>query len=208
MRYGLDVLVGDERWRETVRIAVDRAVTNLDDVPCPAGEMDVVLGPGWPGILLHEAIGHGLEADFNRRGRSTFSNRIGERIASELDLSFRVYASAPWPRGSQRVFESRDDLEESFLQVQRRGVWWELGRRYDLADSKDVILAGRPDSVSYRNCSLCPEKQTGSSGEDRGSARFSRSESVCWTIGFRSSSWAASSASHCSIAKIFSGHAG
>jgi TldD protein len=83
-RYGLDVLVGDERWRETVRIAVDRAVTNLDDVPCPAGEMDVVLGPGWPGILLHEAIGHGLEADFNRRGRSTFSNRIGERIASEL----------------------------------------------------------------------------------------------------------------------------
>ncbi len=83
-RYGFDVLVGDERWREAVRTAVQRAVTNLDDVPCPAGEMDVVLGPGWPGILLHEAIGHGLEADFNRRGTSAFAGRVGERIATEL----------------------------------------------------------------------------------------------------------------------------
>ncbi len=83
-RYGVEHLLSENRWQVAVRTAVDRAVTNLDDVPCPAGEMDVVLGPGWPGILLHEAIGHGLEADFNRRGRSTFSGRIGERIASEL----------------------------------------------------------------------------------------------------------------------------
>jgi len=62
--------------------AVQQAITNLDAVPAPAGTMPVVLGPGWPGVLLHEAVGHGLEADFNRKGSSTFSGRIGERVAS------------------------------------------------------------------------------------------------------------------------------
>ena len=66
------------------REAARQAVTNLDAVPAPAGTMNVVLGPGWPGILLHEAVGHGLEGDFNRKGTSTFSNRIGTRVASEL----------------------------------------------------------------------------------------------------------------------------
>jgi TldD protein len=66
------------------RDAARQAVTNLDAVPAPAGTMNVVLGPGWPGILLHEAVGHGLEGDFNRKGTSTFSNRIGTRVASEL----------------------------------------------------------------------------------------------------------------------------
>jgi TldD protein len=62
---------------------VRQALVNLEAVPAPAGSMTVVLGPGWPGILLHEAIGHGLEGDFNRKGTSAFSNRIGERVASE-----------------------------------------------------------------------------------------------------------------------------
>jgi TldD protein len=66
------------------REAARQAVTNLDAVPAPAGTMNVVLAPGWPGILLHEAVGHGLEGDFNRKGTSTFSNRIGTRVASEL----------------------------------------------------------------------------------------------------------------------------
>src|SRR4030095_15114755 len=66
------------------RDAARQAITNLDAVPAPAGTMTVVLGPGWPGILLHEAVGHGLEGDFNRKGTSTFSNRIGTRVASEL----------------------------------------------------------------------------------------------------------------------------
>jgi TldD protein len=65
------------------REAVHAAVTNLDSRPAPAGEMTVVLGPGWPGILLHEAIGHGLEGDFNRKGSSAFSGRIGERVAAK-----------------------------------------------------------------------------------------------------------------------------
>jgi TldD protein len=63
--------------------AVHQALVNLDAKPAPAGTMTVVLGSGWPGILLHEAIGHGLEADFNRKGSSAFSGRIGERVAAE-----------------------------------------------------------------------------------------------------------------------------
>jgi len=59
------------------------ALLNLEAVECPAGEMDVVLGPGWPGVLLHEAIGHGLEGDFTRKETSAFSGRIGERVASK-----------------------------------------------------------------------------------------------------------------------------
>ena len=62
--------------------AVHQAIVNLDARPAPAGQMSVVLGPGWPGILLHEAIGHGLEGDFNRKGSSAFANRIGERVAA------------------------------------------------------------------------------------------------------------------------------
>jgi TldD protein len=72
------------RAEQFAREAARQAVTNLDAVPAPAGSMTVVLGPGWPGILLHEAVGHGLEGDFNRKGTSTFSNRIGTRVASEL----------------------------------------------------------------------------------------------------------------------------
>ncbi|WP_326534359.1 metalloprotease TldD [Pseudorhodoferax sp.] len=65
-----------------VEQAVGAALTNLESRPAPAGEMAVVLGPGWPGVLLHEAVGHGLEGDFNRRGSSTFAGRIGQRVAA------------------------------------------------------------------------------------------------------------------------------
>ncbi len=64
---------------EALRIAL----VNLDAIPAPAGEMDIVLGPGWPGILLHEAVGHGLEGDFNRKGTSAFAGRVGQRVASQ-----------------------------------------------------------------------------------------------------------------------------
>ena len=72
----------DEVLTRYAREAVHQAVVNLDARPAPAGQMSVVLGPGWPGILLHEAIGHGLEGDFNRKGSSAFANRIGERVAA------------------------------------------------------------------------------------------------------------------------------
>jgi len=73
----------DELLEKYASEAVDSALVNLDARPAPAGPMTVVLGPGWPGILLHEAIGHGLEGDFNRKGSSTFSGRIGERVAAK-----------------------------------------------------------------------------------------------------------------------------
>ena len=73
----------DERLMDYAQKAVDQAVINMDAGPAPAGEMTVVLGAGWPGILLHEAIGHGLEGDFNRKGSSAFTGRIGERVAAK-----------------------------------------------------------------------------------------------------------------------------
>jgi TldD protein len=75
-------LFTDERLSEYAEKAVSQALINLESRPAPAGSMTVVLGPGWPGVLLHEAIGHGLEGDFNRKGSSAFSGRIGERVAS------------------------------------------------------------------------------------------------------------------------------
>ncbi|MES0872808.1 metalloprotease TldD [Sinimarinibacterium thermocellulolyticum] len=79
----LDFL-GGERPEQLAREAVRMALVQLDAVPAPAGTLTVVLGPGWPGVLLHEAVGHGLEGDFNRRGSSAFSGRIGQTVASPL----------------------------------------------------------------------------------------------------------------------------
>jgi TldD protein len=81
-RYTLAELVAGERPLALGREAVRQALVNLEAVAAPAGPMTVVLGPGWPGVLLHEAIGHGLEGDFNRKGTSAFANRIGERVAT------------------------------------------------------------------------------------------------------------------------------
>ncbi|WP_263768969.1 metalloprotease TldD [Propionivibrio soli] len=72
----------DDILRQYAKEAVHQAVTNLAAKPAPAGTMTVVLGPGWPGILLHEAVGHGLEGDFNRKGSSTFAGRVGQRVAA------------------------------------------------------------------------------------------------------------------------------
>jgi len=83
-RHSLAEFVAGQRPLALAREAVRQATVNLDSVPAPAGTMTVVLGPGWPGVLLHEAVGHGLEGDFNRRGTSAFSGRIGESVASPL----------------------------------------------------------------------------------------------------------------------------
>ncbi len=83
-RHSLAELLTFERGEALAREAVRQALVNLEAVPAPAGTMPVVLAPGWPGILLHEAIGHGLEGDFNRKGTSAFSGRVGERVASPL----------------------------------------------------------------------------------------------------------------------------
>lgn len=83
-QYFLELDDGQERAMKYVREAVRQALVNLEAVDAPAGMMPVVLGAGWPGVLLHEAVGHGLEGDFNRKGSSAFSGRIGEQVASSL----------------------------------------------------------------------------------------------------------------------------
>ncbi|MEY4752003.1 MAG: metalloprotease TldD, partial [Pseudomonadota bacterium] len=81
-RFGL-AYFSDDMLKRYVDKAVDAALVNLESRPAPAGEMTVVLGPGWPGVLLHEAIGHGLEGDFNRKGSSAFAGLIGQRVAAK-----------------------------------------------------------------------------------------------------------------------------
>jgi TldD protein len=81
-RFAYTEFLESGRWRDLVREAVRTAQVNLESVPAPAGTMTVVLGSGWPGVLLHEAVGHGLEGDFNRKGTSAFSGRLGQRVAA------------------------------------------------------------------------------------------------------------------------------
>lgn len=81
-RYLYDGLFDPANWNRAIDVALAQALTNLESVAAPAGEMTVLLGPGWPGVLLHEAVGHGLEGDFNRKGTSAFSGRIGERVGA------------------------------------------------------------------------------------------------------------------------------
>ncbi len=82
-RYGLDGLIAPDAWKSMVDEALRIALVNLEAVPAPAGVMDVALGAGWPGILLHEAIGHGLEGDFNRKSTSAFAGLMGQQIAAK-----------------------------------------------------------------------------------------------------------------------------
>ncbi|MCF6195076.1 MAG: metalloprotease TldD [Emcibacter sp.] len=82
-RYDYSQLLTEENWKAQVDEALRQALVNRESIAAPAGEMDVVLGPGWPGVLLHEAIGHGLEGDFNRKGTSAFAGLMGQQIAAK-----------------------------------------------------------------------------------------------------------------------------
>ena len=82
-RFALEEFISLDGWRRQVAEAIRQADVRLRAVPCPAGQMDVVVGPGWNGVLLHEAVGHGLEGDFNRNGTSAFAGRMGERVAAK-----------------------------------------------------------------------------------------------------------------------------
>ncbi|HSG87707.1 MAG TPA: metalloprotease TldD [Pseudomonadales bacterium] len=101
-RFDYVALQADGRIEHWVREAVRVALLNLDAVDAPAGAMPVVLGPGWPGVLLHEAVGHGLEGDFNRKGTSNYSGRIGEQVASRL-CTIVDEGNIPGRRGSLSV---------------------------------------------------------------------------------------------------------
>src|SRR5207237_7071525 len=81
-RYLYDQLFDEAVWGRAIDESLKQALINLESVDAPAGEMPVVMGSGWAGVLLHEAVGHGLEGDFNRKGTSAFSGRLGERVAA------------------------------------------------------------------------------------------------------------------------------
>ncbi|PYF02948.1 microcin-processing peptidase 2 [Rhodopseudomonas faecalis] len=82
-REGYARFIETKAWREAADGAIREALINLEAVPAPAGEMDVVLGPGWPGVMLHEAVGHGLEGDFNRKQTSAFAGLLGQQVAAK-----------------------------------------------------------------------------------------------------------------------------
>lgn len=103
-----------DRWQDQVDEALRMALVNLEAVDCPAGEMDVVLGNGWNGILLHEAVGHGLEGDFNRKGTSAFSGRIGDQVASKGVTVFDD-GTLPGRRGSLTIDDEGTPSERTIL---------------------------------------------------------------------------------------------
>ncbi|WP_421836679.1 metalloprotease TldD [Novosphingobium sp.] len=109
-----DDLFEAETWNRAIDSALAQALVNLESVDAPAGEMTVLLGPGWPGILLHEAIGHGLEGDFNRKGTSAFSGRIGERVAAP-GVTVVDDGSIPGRRGSLTIDDEGTPTEETVL---------------------------------------------------------------------------------------------
>jgi TldD protein len=113
-RYELDRLLDPASWQPLVDEAVRTALVNLEAVACPAGTMNVVLGPGWPGILLHEAIGHGLEGDFNRKKTSAFSDRIGQRVAA-LGVTVVDDGTLPNRRGSLNVDDEGTPTQRTTL---------------------------------------------------------------------------------------------
>ena len=104
----------DDVLRDYAQKAVDQALINLEARPAPAGTMTVVLGPGWPGVLLHEAIGHGLEGDFNRKGSSAFSGRIGERVAAP-GVTVVDDGTLPQRRGSLNIDDEGNPTQRTVL---------------------------------------------------------------------------------------------
>jgi TldD protein len=113
-RFELGRVLTTGYWQPLVDEAVRLALLNLEAVPCPAGEMDVVLGPGWPGVLLHEAVGHGLEGDFVRKGTSIFAGRVGQRVAAP-GVTVVDDGTLPGRRGSLNVDDEGTPTQRTTL---------------------------------------------------------------------------------------------
>src|SRR6201982_2341202 len=113
-RVALDFFFGEKTPEYFAKESARQAILQLDAREAPAGEMEVVLGPGWPGVLLHEAVGHGLEADFNRKKTSAFAGLIGKRVASEK-CTVVDNGTMPWRRGSLNVDDEGQPTQETVL---------------------------------------------------------------------------------------------
>ena len=113
-RFSLSIITEPVFWQKLVKEALRIALINLESIPAPAGVMDVVLGPGWPGILLHEAVGHGLEGDFNRKGSSAFSNLMGKKVAAK-EVTVLDDGTLPNKRGSLNFDDEGTPSKENVL---------------------------------------------------------------------------------------------
>ena len=113
-RVALDFFFGEKNPEHFAKEAARQAILQLDAREAPAGEMEVVLGPGWPGVLLHEAVGHGLEADFNRKKTSAFAGLVGRRVASEK-CTVVDNGTLPWRRGSLNVDDEGEPTQHTTL---------------------------------------------------------------------------------------------
>ena len=113
-RFDYQHFLQDDLAFEYADEALRQALLNLEAVDAPAGPMPVVLGPGWPGVLLHEAVGHGLEGDFNRKGISAYSGRMGQRVASEL-CTIVDNGTLPNRRGSLNIDDEGTPTQNNVL---------------------------------------------------------------------------------------------
>ncbi|MEE3295260.1 MAG: metalloprotease TldD [Pseudomonadota bacterium] len=113
-RWNYEKFSYEDFYKEAALNALDQAHTNLNSVSAPAGEMTVVLGSGWPGVLLHEAVGHGLEGDFNRKGTSAFSNLIGKKVAND-QITIVDDGTIPLRRGSLTIDDEGTATQETIL---------------------------------------------------------------------------------------------
>ena len=156
--------------------AVSQALTNLDARPAPAGSMTVVLGPGWPGVLLHEAIGHGLEGDFNRKGSSAFSGRIGERVAAP-GVTVVDDGTIPQRRGSLNIDDEGNPDAAQRADRRRRAQELHAGQPERAPDGRAGhrqrparIVRAHPDAAHDQY--LHAQRRQGSAGDHRiGQAR-------------------------------------
>lgn len=114
LRGHFDAIADATQWQDAADHALLMAALNLEAIEAPAGEMSVVLGPGWPGILLHEAVGHGLEGDFNRKGSSVFSNRLGQKVAAK-GVTVVDQGNIPNRRGSLNMDDEGTPTGETVL---------------------------------------------------------------------------------------------
>jgi TldD protein len=141
-RVGIDYFLTEKTPEHFAQDAARQAIIQLDAIEAPAGEMEVVLGPGWPGILLHEAIGHGLEADFNRKGTSAFSGMLGRRVASDK-CTVVDNGTLPSRRGSINVDDEGSPTQNTVLI--EKGIL----KGY-LSDKLSARLMGMPDTGNGR----------------------------------------------------------
>lgn len=119
-RYMYDYLFVEDQWQRAIDAALDQALVNLRAIEAPSGDMAVLLGPGWPGVLLHEAVGHGLEGDFNRKGSSAFSGRLGNQVAAKGvtvvdDGSLMSTVATGGRRGSLAIDDEGTPTQENVL---------------------------------------------------------------------------------------------